>query len=267
MNTTKNRTGLIILLLVFSFLIFMAFWGFDMLNPDKANTDNIEVASEVLDSDVEMSEEINTEDNDGENTEDMDQAKEEESNDVMHTDKMMSTRLTDEFGFNPAVIPTYGNPDGAITMVEFTNFYCGFCKIYHQDDFGRLLEKYEDDIYYASVYVFSDAYKNMDLTMATACSAQQDVNEYADYAFNLKSRSFSNTDLIAKAKELSLDVEEFTACFESKENRDLIESNEKIARDLGVYSTPFFMIDGQMLIGASFDYMDTAIADALALAQ
>lgn len=242
MENQKNLTGWIIGIIIIGLIIFMAFWGFDMLNQQISNQQQDESNEENATEDVSLL---------------------KSDHPSTYTAVSNSSRLTDEYGFDPSVIPTYGNPKGAITVIEFTNFYCGFCTIYHQNDFGRLLEKYHDDIYYASVYVFSDAYNNIELSVASACASQQGENQFSDYAFSLNKRSTKEEDILQKIEEFGLDLEEFTACYQDDTIREVIDQNEAIARDMGVYSTPFFLIDDQMLIGAEYDYMDNVIAEAL----
>ena len=242
MDANQNKkTGIIVAIIIMVFILFMSFWGFDLINQRMQAISNES-------SDIEQKQ-IN-----------QDQINLIASNYATYE---TSTRITDEYGFYPEVVPTYGNPNAPITVIEFTNFYCAFCEMYHKQDFAKLLEKYQDSIYYASIFVFSDAYNNMDLTVATACSAMQGKNEYVEYAFSLKSHKFTEDDLFEQADHLNLDIEKFTSCYNDTTIRDLLDQNESVARDLGVYSTPFFLIDGQMLIGASYDYMDSTIAQLL----
>lgn len=238
-STKKNKTSLVISIIVIVFILFMSFWGFDMIK--ERMDDNSSSNIEILEEDSNNSQLV--------------------ASDYSNFDE--SSRLYEEYGLNSGVIPTYGNPDAPILVLEFTNFYCGYCAIFHEEDFARLLEKYQNDIYYASIYVFSDAYNNIELTIATACSAQQNNNEFVEYAYNLQSHKYSKEDLFAEAENLGLDLDLFSTCYEDKETQSLLDKNESIARELGVYSTPFFLIDGQMLIGASYDYMDSTIAKLL----
>jgi protein-disulfide isomerase len=235
METKKNKAAIIVVIIIVGFLIFMAFWGFDL----------IKARMEVISNTSTQNQENNT------------------FQALNYANYDFSPRITDEYGFDPKVVPTYGNPDAPVTVIEFTNFYCSFCAIFHKEDFARLLDKYQSDIYYASIYVFSDAYNNTDLTVATACSAQQGNNGFVEYGYNLNSNKYSEDDLFEQAEVLGLNMDEFSACYQDKTIRDLLDKNESIARNLGVYSTPFFLIDGQMLIGASYDYMDSAIAQSL----
>jgi protein-disulfide isomerase len=86
---------------------------------------------------------------------------------------------------------------------------------------------------------------------------------YHDRLFEGQPR-FERDDLIAYAAELGLDTERFTHCLDSRRFAPAVEADVAQARSLGVRSTPTFLINGRILVGAHApDAFRTLIDEAL----
>lgn len=62
--------------------------------------------------------------------------------------------------------------------------------------------------------------------------------------------AFNKENLKKLAGELNLDQELFDVCLDSGIYADFIKNQTNLARQFGVQSTPSFMINGQVMIGA-----------------
>jgi len=153
-------------------------------------------------------------------------------------------------------VPTQGfpstGPDNApITIVEFSDFQCPFCKRFHQDTYQALLDAYPGKIRFV--------YRNLPLTsihpeafpaaVASRCANEQ--NAFWPYYEKI----FSGADLgkaayIQYATDLNLDVTAFQECIASDRNNAFIQADSDFAISLGVQSTPTFFINGLAVIGA-----------------
>jgi protein-disulfide isomerase len=100
---------------------------------------------------------------------------------------------------------------------------------------------------------------------AARCAGAQD--RYWAYHDVLYERQphFERQDLIDYAINLNLDRERFTRCLDEREFRGVVELDFAEGRELGVRSTPTFLVNGKPLVGAHpIEAFRAAIDDALA---
>lgn len=81
------------------------------------------------------------------------------------------------------------------------------------------------------------------------------VNNLGDY---------SKEKLKTFAEELNLDTKAFNECLDSGKYTELVQSQTNIARQIGVQSTPSFIVNGKAIIGAQpFEAFQQAIDSLL----
>ncbi len=87
---------------------------------------------------------------------------------------------------------------------------------------------------------------------ATECAAEQEMFwEYHDALFEEDNwRQFDNDSLKRVGEELGLDTEQFNECIDSGRMVELVQRDSEFARQLGVRSTPTFVVNGQPVQGA-----------------
>ena len=90
---------------------------------------------------------------------------------------------------------------------------------------------------------------------ASECAAEQDAFwEYHDFLYenqNGENRgAFSQDNLIQFAGQLGLDEDAFNQCLDSGKYTDIVQQEKQIAQQLGVQSTPTFVINGRPVVGA-----------------
>jgi protein-disulfide isomerase len=104
---------------------------------------------------------------------------------------------------------------------------------------------------------------------AAECAADQDAFwEYHDLLFESQSGenrgAFNSDNLKAFAEQLDLDTGQFDECLDSGKYSTLVQNETTAARQLGVQSTPAFVINGQAVIGAQpFDVFQQVIEQEL----
>ena len=164
--------------------------------------------------------------------------------------------VTPEPQYTRYEIPTEGYPslgpaDAPITIVEFSDFQCPFCRRFHEETYQALLDAYPGQIRFV--------YRNLPLTSihpdampsAVASLCANDQNAYWDYHGKLfGSETLTRDAFVQYAADLSLNVDEFTACLDSGKHDDFIQQDMNFALDLGVQSTPTFFINGLAIVGA-----------------
>lgn len=104
---------------------------------------------------------------------------------------------------------------------------------------------------------------------ASECAADQNAFwEYHDYLFTHQNGenkgAFVKDNLKAFAVDLGLDAKAFNDCLDSGKYTQIVQQETAWARQLGVQSTPTFVINGQGIVGAQpFEVFQQAIASFL----
>ena len=144
-----------------------------------------------------------------------------------------------------------GPEDAPITIVEFSDFQCPFCKRWHDEVYEPLLAAYPGQIRFV--------YRNLPLTSihpdaqsaaeAAMCAGEQD----AFWQFHEK--LFSTTALgtgvyMQYAQDLKLNTASFESCLNTNKFQAKIQADSDFAIDLGINSTPTFFINGLAVVGA-----------------
>ena len=140
-----------------------------------------------------------------------------------------------------------GNPEGSITIVEFFDYNCGYCKRAF-DDLQKTIEG-NDDI--RAVMIEMPILGPTSLVKARWAVAANQQGKYAEVHGELMSSSAQPTDsTMAKiAEKYDLDLEKFKADIETAETQQKIDKNLQIARDIGINGTPAFIVQGKLYRG------------------
>lgn len=147
--------------------------------------------------------------------------------------------------------PSIGPEDAPITIVEFSDFQCPFCKRFHADTYQALLETYPGQIrfVYRNLPLESIHPDAMSAAVASLCANEQNV--YWDYHDKLLSNDLLGREVYEQyASDLNLNTDEFSACLDSGKFDTFISEDMDFALNLGVQSTPTFFINGLAIVGA-----------------
>ena len=180
------------------------------------------------------------------------------------TDKNLLQQHANQI-FKQADDPVTGNPQGTLTVVEFVDYNCGYCKrsaLLIQE----LLKKDKEIRYiYKEFPILSD-------TSVYASKAALAVNalEPAKYeAFHNALMAYpgalkSNDDVMNVAKKQGLDWSKIVAKINDPAIDKKIATNHAIAQTLNITGTPAFIIGDQLLRGApqSLEMLEESIKQA-----
>jgi protein-disulfide isomerase len=163
--------------------------------------------------------------------------------------------------------PALGPQDAAVTIIEFSDFECPYCRRV-QPTLKRLLKEYEGKIR----LVFRDFplsfHKNAQKAAEAAqCAAEQDQFwPYHDKLF--EQNALATSDLKKYASELSLNTDQFNTCLDSGKYGQEVSNDMKDGQAAGVSATPSFFVNGQPLSGAvPYERFQALVEDALAQGQ
>ena len=149
---------------------------------------------------------------------------------------------------NDPASPVFGNPEGSITIVEFFDYRCGYCrrmvptmqKLLEENGDLRWVMKEFPILGPESVYA------------SRAAIAAQKQGKYQEFHMALMSDGVSvtndNVDRIAALIGLNLD--QMKADMQSDETETIIRQNHRLAQELGISGTPSFVLGDRFLPGA-----------------
>jgi len=137
-----------------------------------------------------------------------------------------------------------GDPKAPITLLEYSDFTCHFCKKFFHDTFPKLLSEYIETGKVRFVYRdFPRGFGNP-LRAADAARCAGEQNAYwpmHDRLFNSDGQ-FSPENLNQYATELKLKKGQFSQCLDSHKYFADIEKDLKDAGSLGIRGTPAFVL-------------------------
>ncbi len=146
--------------------------------------------------------------------------------------------------------PSVGPKDAKITLVEFSDYQCPFCKRV-RPTIWKLLEDYKDNLR----YVFMDfplSFHQYAKKAHEAAHCAGDQDKYFDYNKKIfdNQTALSVDDLKKYAKELKLNAEKFDKCLDKGEHADDVNEMQEKGVAIGVSGTPAYFINGVQLSGA-----------------
>lgn len=143
-----------------------------------------------------------------------------------------------------------GNPDGDITLVEFMDYRCGFCRRAF-DEVDTLLET-DGNIRFI-VKEFPILGEESTLASRFAIATQQVLGDTAYKSVHDALMTFSGNinegSLTRIASSLDLDADAILAQMDSEEVSQVIQKNHALAQRLSISGTPSFVMADQMLRG------------------
>ncbi len=150
--------------------------------------------------------------------------------------------------------PKKGPDNAKITLVEFSDFQCPFCKESYLV-IKQLLARYPDDIRFIYRDFPVDSIHSFARKAAEAgeCAHEQDKFwEYHDKLFeNQESLNNEDSQIFYKiAKDVGLDEKLFTTCFGFGKYKSEVEEDYQAGVSAGLRGTPTWFFNGQKVQGA-----------------
>ncbi|WP_413452721.1 thioredoxin domain-containing protein [Georgenia phoenicis] len=163
-----------------------------------------------------------------------------------------------------------GPVDAPVSLIVYSDYQCPFCASWAADTAPVMLEYAEAGdlrVEFRDIAVFGEESH----TAALAAYAAGLQDRYLDFhsalfpqGEKLPARGLTEEALVAKAGELGLDVERFTADLRSPEVAEAVQRNIDEAAAIGAFSTPAFLLAGQPILGAQpTEVFVTAVEQAL----
>jgi protein-disulfide isomerase len=156
--------------------------------------------------------------------------------------------------------PQLGDANARVTIIEFGDYQCPYCRQFWRETFPRLKKEYIDTGKVRFIYrdypqpVHPEA---MLSAMAAECADDQGkYYEFHDKIFREQDRRgrdvvrYRAPELKRWAADITLDTTAFNACLDEERHKDEVSKDYKDLEGLGLEGTPIFFVNGRVLVGA-----------------
>jgi len=149
-----------------------------------------------------------------------------------------------------------GNPDAKVSIIEFSDFQCPYCKMFYES-LNKLIQQ---DDYKNKVKL---SFKNLplsfhsrsnDAAMTAECAGEQ--GKFWDMYNTLFSKqadwqnTTSNDKLKSYAVQLRLDTAKFNQCLDGAKLQSDIDADKELAKEYNISGTPAIFINDEFVSGA-----------------
>ncbi|NCO03645.1 MAG: DsbA family protein [Alphaproteobacteria bacterium] len=140
-----------------------------------------------------------------------------------------------------------GNPAGDVTIVEFFDYNCGYCRKALME-VEKLLEA-DKNVKFVFIDMPILGPQSMEASKWSLAAAKQ--NKYFDYHRAIMNHSGpkDESSLTKLAQDLGLDVEQLKSDKDSPEIDAMIQKNLEQATEIGIQGTPGFIIETEVARG------------------
>ncbi len=145
-------------------------------------------------------------------------------------------------------LPVAGNPNGTVTIVEFFDYRCGYCKGVKPTLEQVLKSDGRIRLVYREFPILGPASRVA--SMAAIASHKQGRYLAFHNALMAHTSNLSEEAIYALAKQVGLDVAKLKDDMLDPAIRDHLDRNHKLAEQLGIRGTPAFVIGDEIVPGA-----------------
>jgi protein-disulfide isomerase len=169
-----------------------------------------------------------------------------------------------------------GRDDAPVTMVEFTDYQCPFCRRFESESFAQLKKNYIDTgkVRFVSRDLPMEFHPNAPkAAVAARCAGEQHKYwEMHDAMMQDTATDLGPASILSYGQKVNLDMPAFAACLAGNKFVAAIQKDTADAGTLGISGTPSFVIgktagdriDGIRIVGAvPYTVFDSAIKGML----
>jgi len=163
-------------------------------------------------------------------------------------DRLATIAMNKQELINPKEQTAIGNLQGDITIVEFFDYNCGYCK----SMFNDLLQVMKSD---GKIKIVTKEFPILgpsSITATKAALASRNQRKYAEFhqALMTYKGGLNDAAIMTVAKGVGLNVEKLQEDMKDPEFDKLIEKNHDLAKQLGITGTPALLIGDTFIGGA-----------------
>ena len=138
-----------------------------------------------------------------------------------------------------------GNPQAPLTLLEYSDFTCGYCEKFFEETWPILFSEYIDTGKVRLVYrdfPRAPSGASVDTALAARCAGEQGQYWAMHDRLFASSNKFSTAQLQQQAEALKLDTQQFASCFEGSRYTKEIFQDRMEGGQLGIRGTPHFIL-------------------------
>lgn len=169
-----------------------------------------------------------------------------------------------------------GSKDAPLTMIEYTDYQCPYCRKFHTETFEEIKKNYIDTgkLRYISRDFPLDMHENAKgAALAAHCADEQGKFWELRHVMITNSAQLKSENIDKYANDLGMDMNKFTACTSSDKYKVSVDQSMAQGQSIGISGTPSFVlgrttpdkIDGARMVGAvPYATFDLRMKDLLA---
>jgi protein-disulfide isomerase len=176
----------------------------------------------------------------------------------------------------PPKAPSRGNPNAKVTIVEFSDFQCPFCKR-AEESVNEVMKNYGDRIKFVWRNMPLPMHPDAPLAAQAAMEAFKQKGSdgfwkmhdllYANQPSGQKQDGLKREALDSYAQQLGLNMDKWKAALDSQSLKPEVDADAKAGNQAGISGTPAFLINGYFINGAQpyakfRKVIDRALAEA-----
>ena len=144
--------------------------------------------------------------------------------------------------------PILGNPNGEITIVEFFDYNCGYCRRAFKTIMNLIADNNAVKVVMRELPILGDA----SVFTAKASLASQRQQKYEEFHVALMNNRSRNTEksVLKIAKKIGMDIDQLQLDMNSSFVLNHIEESQKLSESLGISGTPAFVFGEKIVPGA-----------------
>lgn len=168
--------------------------------------------------------------------------------------------------------PVMGSPDAPVTMIEYSEYLCPYCRRFALETLPLIEEQYVETgqvkFFFRDFPVHGQA--SVAVAMVAECAADQDAFWEMNVLLYDRVEAWSESeDLLTTfqgyAEEIGIDQNELANCLQAGTPFEGIQEDYNLGRQDGITGTPSFLINGTLVVGAQpFEEFQRVIEEELA---
>jgi protein-disulfide isomerase len=165
--------------------------------------------------------------------------------------------------------PQRGASAPVVTIVEFSDFQCPFCRR-AGPVLEQVLDRYPEDVQLVYRHLPLDSIHPRARPAAIASICAEEQGRFWDFhdAIFAGPNALEDGDLRALGEQVGLDLAAYDSCMDSEAHSRRVDADIAAARGAGITGTPAFLVNGVLLRGAQpFAAFDRIITHELAAAK
>ena len=154
-------------------------------------------------------------------------------------------------------VPSKGDPNAQVTVVEYSDFQCGYCAR-AANEVADLLKDYQGKVrFFYKQFPLSFHKWAEEASIASLCVYDQANEKFWDIHDTIfeKQAEIKVADaretFAGMARKLGVDMKKYDQCVNSEETKRRVASDMDEGKSIGVSGTPTFVVDGFVISGGA----------------